>query len=290
MKILAYALALTLAACGGGGGDSSTPTTQSTPSVELSLTATAPNDDLQAELSTPATQASATTCGYATGANTIQGVVQSVHDGDTITVNSLNIRLDSIDAPELKQTYGLQAQASLSNLVLAKHVVVAYSKTDKYGRVVGSVFTDDCNLVNLTQVANGSAWYYQAYQCEISTAARNAYAAAQQSAQDRDIGLWASEATPPWVYRNGTEPKVSACTSESPSWAGNPSSPIAIPVVTTPVVTPTTPVVTPPAVTPAIPVYTPNPSTGCFKVWVNSYRKSNGTWVKGYYRNSPGCA
>lgn len=286
MKILAYVLALTLAACGGGGEDTITPTLPPTPALELSLTATAPNDDLQAELSTPATQASALTCGYATGANTIQGVVQSVHDGDTITVNSINIRLDSIDAPELKQTYGAQAQASLSNLVLSRHVVVAYTKTDKYGRVVGSVFTDDCNLVNLTQVATGSAWYYQAYQCEISTAMRNAYATAQQSAQDRDIGLWASVATPPWIYRNGTEPKVPACTSESPSWTGNPSSPVTPPVVTPPVVTP--PVVTPPVVTP--PVYIPNPSTGCFKVWVNGYRKSNGTWVNGYYRNSPGCA
>lgn len=36
-------------------------------------------------------------------AQRITGKVTSVHDGDTITVNSESIRLSSIDAPELAQ-------------------------------------------------------------------------------------------------------------------------------------------------------------------------------------------
>lgn len=32
------------------------------------------------------------------------------------------------------------------------------------------------------------------------------------------------------------------------------------------------------------------PTSGCSLVWVNGYRRANGTWVNGYTRRSPGCA
>jgi len=268
MKFPVIALSALLTACGGGGG-SSTPEAP-LPTPEISLSATAPNDNLVALYPTPATASSDTLCGYQVGTQRITGVVTSVHDGDTLTINNQNIRLDSIDAPELKQAYGQQAQQALANKVLGKTVTIAYTKKDKYGRIVGAVFTADCAYVNLDMVAAGAAWFYRAYQCETSATTRSALAAAEDLAQATDRGLWAGAATAPWVYRNGVEPTVPTCSSDSPTWVGNTTAP-------TPIVTPTpTPIVTP-------------PSNSCFKVWVNGYRKSNGTWVNGYWRNSPGC-
>lgn len=265
------ALAALLAACGGGGSDAP-DTDAATPPVEIVLSESAPLDNLDlAAFSNFVTAAAGTHCGYPVPSKSISGVVSSVHDGDTVTVNGTNIRLDSIDAPELKQTYGTQSRDNLSNLVLGKPVVVYYAKIDKYGRTVGSVFTSSCDYANLQQVRAGAAWHYKQYQCEQPAALRSEFSAAQAAAEAADRGLWASAATPPWVYRNGVEATTPTCASANPSWY--------IPPASQPTYTP--PTYTPPIVTP--------PASTCFRVWVNGYRRANGTWVNGYYRNSPGC-
>lgn len=55
----------------------------------------------------------------------ISGKVVAVHDGDTLTVLTadkveLRIRLDGIDAPELKQAFGNKSKQSLSALAKAQ--------------------------------------------------------------------------------------------------------------------------------------------------------------------------
>ncbi len=188
MKLLALLLILfALVACGGGGGDPGASTGSGT-------------------------VVSGTLCGYDVGPNLIEGTVSKVHDGDTITVNGESIRLDGIDAPELAQSYGAQAQASLSRLVLGQAVKVAYSKTDQYGRIVGAVFTPGCQYANLEQVATGSAWFYRAYQCELSAAQRILFDRAETGAKSARLGLWAQTLpTAPWVFRNGSNPEVPVC-------------------------------------------------------------------------------
>jgi endonuclease YncB( thermonuclease family) len=182
------AMTLVMTACGGGGDSGS-----------ITSTAT-------------------TLCGYQLGTQRLEGTVSGVHDGDTITVAGTTVRLDSIDAPELAQNYGSQSQVNLSALVLGKAVKIAYAKTDRYGRVVGSVFTSGCKYINLEQVSTGSAWYYRAYQCEISAVARNQFDQAETAAKSARKGLW-SEAAPvaPWVYRNGSSPDIPLCSSDAPS-------------------------------------------------------------------------
>ncbi len=160
--------------------------------------------------------AASTLCVYEVGGKTLQGTVSAVHDGDSITLNSAGIvykiRLDAIDAPELAQPFGSVSQSTLANAVLGKTVRVAYSKTDKYGRVVGAVFTDSCAYVNLNQVATGMAWFYKAYQCEVKPAIRSQFVQAENAAIAAQMGLW-SQANPisPWVYRNGIDPIVPTC-------------------------------------------------------------------------------
>lgn len=165
-------------------------------------------------------------CGADVGAKLLEGLVTDVHDGDTVTLSVgailYKIRLDGIDAPELAQPFGSLSQSTLEKAVLGKSVKVAYTKTDQYDRIVGAVFTDSCQYVNLNQVLEGMAWFYKAYQCEISAAARHQFAQAQDSASMAKIGLWVqSEPEAPWFYRNGSEPVTPTCTSDAPSWSAN---------------------------------------------------------------------
>jgi endonuclease YncB( thermonuclease family) len=169
-------------------------------------------------------------CGQVVGPHRLQGTVTSVHDGDTITVQadgtSHRVRLDGIDAPELAQPYGDSSQAALSRAVLGQTVRVAYGKTDQYGRVVGAVFTASCQYANLDQVAAGMAWFYKAYQCELAAAARGQLLAAQASAQEQELGLWAqADPEAPWFYRNGSDPATPTCASDQPSWSTSSGSP-----------------------------------------------------------------
>lgn len=323
--LAAIAAAVTLIACGGGDSTDTALITATTTATTLAATEDAPtpaaivpqlaadapwsNLDLATNASY-ATTTSSTQCGYAVPSKSITGTVTSVHDGDTIKIGSTSIRLDSIDAPELAQTYGTQSRDNLSALVLNKSVTVYYSKIDKYGRTVGSVFTSDCTYANLQQVRSGSAWHYKQYQCEQAASVRDVFTAAQTAAEAADLGLWAFVATPPWVYRNGTDPAAPTCKSDNPSWYVAPttvSNPVTAPTVTTPAptastfvpfVSPVTPIA---VVTPPTPPTTTGSSSGsgastytptnsCYKVWVNGYYRKNGTYVKGYYRNSPGCA
>jgi endonuclease YncB( thermonuclease family) len=154
--------------------------------------------------------AGASYCGVVTSAQRIVGKVTSVHDGDTITVNSQSIRLNSIDAPELAQAYGTQSRDHLSGLVLGQQVTVTYAQKDQYDRVLGTVFKSDCSNVNLNQVASGAAWYYEAYKCEIDIQLRTTYATAQKTAKASAMGLWATSAVAPWFFRNGVDAKVPA--------------------------------------------------------------------------------
>jgi micrococcal nuclease len=60
---------------------------------------------------------------------TITGRVVGVHDGDSITVlasgnEQLKVRLDGIDAPELRQPFGQKSKQALSDLVFNNSVAL----------------------------------------------------------------------------------------------------------------------------------------------------------------------
>ncbi|HHX5876444.1 TPA: thermonuclease family protein, partial [Escherichia coli] len=78
----------------------------------------------------------------------IQGKVIRVLDGDTIEVlqdkqdkKPVRIRLANIDAPEKKQAFGRWSANQLKALLAAQPVTVTYTQRDRYGRIIGRVFT-----------------------------------------------------------------------------------------------------------------------------------------------------
>jgi endonuclease YncB( thermonuclease family) len=140
-------------------------------------------------------------------AETIDGRVVGVSDGDTITVldNSKKqhkIRLSGIDAPESKQPFGQASKRHLSNLIFNRNVTLYCGKTDKYKRQVCVVMVNGQDA-NLAQVKAGMAWWYRAYAKEQIPEHRAQYQAAEMDAQLQRIGLWQDNApVPPWEWRH----------------------------------------------------------------------------------------
>ncbi|CSS42551.1 MULTISPECIES: thermonuclease family protein [Enterobacteriaceae] len=136
---------------------------------------------------------------YANAAN-IQGKVIRVLDGDTIEIlqnkTPVRIRLANIDAPEKKQAYGRWSTDQLKSLIAEQSVRVTYSHNDRYGRIIGRVFTTSGSEANRFMVQSGAAWVYERYNVDESLPAL------QREAQEQKRGLWAdANPVPPWEWR-----------------------------------------------------------------------------------------
>lgn len=143
-------------------------------------------------------------------AETIQGKVIGIADGDTITVldqskTQHKIRLAGIDAPEKGMPFGQKSKEHLSGLVAGKQVTVETTKLDRYGRNVGKVLVEGLDA-NLAQVEAGFAWHYKAYQREQSVVDRQTYSKAEEHAREARKGLWLDrEPVPPWEWRKSVK-------------------------------------------------------------------------------------
>jgi endonuclease YncB( thermonuclease family) len=139
-------------------------------------------------------------------ARRIQIKVVGVHDGDTLTGitasnEQVKIRLDAIDAPEIKQPYGQAAKKALSDMVFGKEVVIYPKTKDKYGRTVGHVVIGKKD-VNLAMLEQGMAWHYVKYDMN----KRLGQAEADAKAARR--GLWQDkQPMPPWDWRKAGKTK-----------------------------------------------------------------------------------
>lgn len=136
-----------------------------------------------------------------------QGTVQAVHDGDTVHVLDTNghmhkIRLANIDAPELKQAYGMASRDALQQRVESQQVDVNVVAVDQYKREVGQIILNNID-VNLWMVTQGYAWHYNSIaRKQQNRSDFNRYQQAQIQAQQNRRGLWHnSRAIAPWYFR-----------------------------------------------------------------------------------------
>lgn len=137
-----------------------------------------------------------------------EGKVISIKDGDTFEVlydgQPERVRLAEIDCPEKSQPFGNNAKQYASDLCFGKMVTVTSSgKRDRYGRVVGTVVTQDGINVNEALVSAGLAWHYKDY------SESDELAAIEQHARLNKAGLWADKwPTPPWDWRKNKKKKT----------------------------------------------------------------------------------
>ena len=132
-----------------------------------------------------------------------------VVDGDSIRLQSsdggeINLRLASIDAPELNQTDGRSAKQHLQRLTAGRTATFLQTDTDRYQRRVVFMFvtvadggSQQTMEVNAQMIADGYAWH------AVNYSSREQLAWLQQRAMNQRLGLWATpDPTPPWDYRD----------------------------------------------------------------------------------------
>lgn len=117
------------------------------------------------------------------------GKVIKVYDGDTITIlvdgKKEKIRFFGIDAPEIKQNYGIESRDFVRSKVMDKKVKVKVTDTDRYGRKIGKIYYGNNRYLNLESVKTGNAWWYKYY-------AKKEYdlKSGQEKAKKYRRGLW----------------------------------------------------------------------------------------------------
>ncbi len=128
--------------------------------------------------------------------------VLKIYDGDTVTLQchgqteKTRVRMYCIDTPEIKQKpWGTQAREHLRSISGDKVQLVEIDK-DRYGRIVGEVYSGGVNL-NLAQVKAGVAAVYDAY-CK-----KPEYKVAENEAKAAKRGIWSQAGIhqTPWEWR-----------------------------------------------------------------------------------------
>lgn len=121
----------------------------------------------------------------------------AVHDGDTITVivdgQTERIRLAGVDAPELRQAYGMEAKETLSTLLQGRKITLRFQGKKSYRRHVATVYADSIN-VNAELVWLGAAWQEPRYDRSVE------FWSIECDARESKRGLWQAE--------NPVEPRV----------------------------------------------------------------------------------
>jgi micrococcal nuclease len=129
--------------------------------------------------------------------------VVRIYDGDTMTLQcsgeekQTKVRMYCIDAPEMQQKpWGTTARDHLRQITGTQVRLVAVDR-DRYGRVVGEVFTEQGVNLNLALVEAGQVAVYDAY-CK-----KPEYAQAQARAKVAKKGIWAKGGAhqAPWDWR-----------------------------------------------------------------------------------------
>ena len=119
------------------------------------------------------------------------------HDGDTCTTDTgLRVRLAEIDAPEIDQPYGVEAQRVICSMVCSR-VVDIEPRGRSYDRLVGLIRVQGIDTSE-AMVRAGAAWDYSRYDYD------RAMPGLEAEARQAGRGLWADpRAVPPWNWRRG---------------------------------------------------------------------------------------
>ena len=133
---------------------------------------------------------------------TLFGKVTRVVDGDTVAFKIhkgpvKKVRLADIDTPERDQPWGTEATTALRQWSMSKPARIEVVDTDRYGRLVATLWINDENI-NRRLVKEGHAWVYRKYLRDTSLIKLEARAKLTRA------GLWSSNnAIKPSDWRRG---------------------------------------------------------------------------------------
>ena len=139
--------------------------------------------------------------------STQNGKIIKIIDGDTVyflqegDTSFKKIRLVGIDAPELKQEFGVHSKECLIELIENKPVQLEKFGQDRYQRILAKIMIGEVDI-NLAMIKKGCAWFYRQYQESLDEADQKLYDKAERFAQTQFLGLFKNvKALPPWVWR-----------------------------------------------------------------------------------------
>ena len=145
-------------------------------------------------------------------ASEISGIPKVI-DGDTIHINNKKIRLEGIDAPEIRQqckkpflqissfigltfnknySCGVTAKVELANKINNSKIKCISSSKDRYKRYLAVCYKDKINL-NKWMVRNGYAVAYKRYSKD--------YVKDEEFAKENKLGLWQGSFMMPEKWR-----------------------------------------------------------------------------------------
>ena len=145
-------------------------------------------------------------------AEEIKGLAKII-DGDTVHINSKKIRLEGIDAPEIKQqckkpflkisaiigfefnknySCGVVAKKKLIDKIDNSKIKCISSSKDRYKRFLATCFKDKINL-NKWMVRNGNAVAYKRYSKD--------YVRDEAYAKENKLGVWEGSFMMPEKWR-----------------------------------------------------------------------------------------
>lgn len=145
-------------------------------------------------------------------ARTLEGVVRTVYDGDTVLLSTrgssrLKVRLYGIDAPETAkpdkagQPFGEVAKRTLMYKIMGRQVSAEIVDSDQYQRAV-AVIRYQGRDINREMASEGMAWAYRQY---LQGPYASEYIGAENRARSRRAGLWRDvNPQPPWEFRQGS--------------------------------------------------------------------------------------
>lgn len=146
-------------------------------------------------------------------AETIEGRVVGVSDGDTITLLQVSdttktprkIRISGIDAPEKAQAFGAVAKDAMSQLAFGSDATAECRTVDRYGRSICLVRVKGID-VGLRMIELGLAWHYKHYANTQPREESASYAMLENESRAAKRGLWrdlytAAPPVPPWDWR-----------------------------------------------------------------------------------------
>ena len=124
--------------------------------------------------------------------------ITTCHDGDTCRANTgqsfLKICLAEIDAPEIDQPYGIEAQRVICSMVCGR-IVDIEPRGRSYDRLVGLIRVQGVDTSE-AMVRAGAAWDYSRYDYD------RAMPGIEAEARRAGRGLWANRvAVAPWDWR-----------------------------------------------------------------------------------------
>lgn len=138
--------------------------------------------------------------------------VRYIIDGDTVIISKgwgkVVIRLDSIDCPEDGQYWGDTAAYGLIKMIGGRRVHLEEHGLDSHGRTLATIYVwskhkNEWLNVNERMVTLGHAWVMRMFYDHLPKDRQDKLNRLERWAQSKKVGLWHTDAIPPWEWRNG---------------------------------------------------------------------------------------